>query len=117
MIAWWTDQTAGLIGAVAGSSTGLLGGLVGTIAGIFGPRGKFKRLVFGLAWFMIIGGAISLVAGLFALVAHQPYAVWYPLVLLGGVNVVLLSALMPVIARGYRQADARRLEAEELRRS
>jgi len=47
----------------------------------------------------------------------QPYAVWYPLLLAGCLDVMVFSILLPIILRGYRQAEARQLEAEELRRS
>jgi hypothetical protein len=49
---------------------------------------------------------------------HQPYAVWYPLVLVGGLSSLLIGTLWPTVIRtAYRQAEIRRLEAEELRRS
>src|SRR3954447_10921655 len=114
MTPWWTQQTAGWIGAIAGSGSGLLGAAVGTIAGIYAPRGKGKRVVYALFVVAIIGGVAALALGLFALATGQPYVVWYPLVLLGGMNALLFCCLTPVIRRVYRQAEARRMEAEEL---
>jgi MFS family permease len=117
MTPWWTQQTAGWIGAIAGSANGILGGVIGTVAGIYGQRGKGKRLVYALVAVALVGGAASLAVGLFALMTGQPYMVWYPLVLIGGMDTLLFSVLTPVIRRVYRQAEARRMEAEELRRT
>lgn len=115
MIPWWSEHTAGWIGAIAGTATGLLGGLIGTLAGVFVPRGKLKRLVYGLFTFAIAFGIVALTVGLYALAAHQPYAVWYPLTLVGALNVLGFGIVVAIVPRGYRQADARRLEARELR--
>lgn len=117
MTPWWTDAQAGLIGGIAGGGLGVLGGVFGTICGICAPRGKCKTLVYGLAAFMIGGGIVSLIAGIVALILHQPYGVWYPLLLIGVVGTAVVGGLMPVIRRRYQEADKRRLEAEELRRS
>lgn len=117
MNCWWTAQQAGLIGGVAGSVVGILGGILGTIAGIYAPKGKLKGLVYGLAATIIGFGGISLVAGIVALLLRQPFFVYYPLILVGFVCVISLGSLVPVIRLRYREADHRRLEAEEIRRS
>jgi hypothetical protein len=117
MVPWWNDHTAGWIGAVAGTANGLLGALAGTLAGILVPRGKAKQLIYALMTFGPVCGIAALVVGFAALGLHQPYAVWYPLILVGGMDTLLFGILMPVITGGYRKADARRMEAEELRRS
>jgi hypothetical protein len=114
---WWTAQQAGLIGGVAGSVVGIMGGLLGTIAGIYAPQGKLKGLVYGLTATIIGAGGISLITGIVALLLGQPYFVYYPLLLIGSVCVISLGSLVPVIRLRYREADHRRLEAEEIRRS
>ncbi len=114
---WWTDQQAGMIGGIAGSAVGILGGLIGTIAGIAAPRGRLKRLVLGTMFTMVVAGATALAVGLYALAIHQPYAVWYPLVLIGGISVLVFAALIPTLRARYRQAELRRLDAEQFRRS
>jgi MFS family permease len=114
---WWTDQQAGLFGGIAGGVGGLLGGIFGTLAGICAPRGKCKMLVVGLALFMIGAGIISLVVGVVALALQQPYGVYYPLLLIGVVCTTVFGVGLPVVLQRYREADNRRLEAEELRRS
>ena len=117
MSAWWNDQTAGLIGAIAGTAEGMLGAGIGTLAGILVPRGKCRKLIYGLMAFALLSGVGALIAGLAAVAMHQPYVVWYPLVLMGAMGTLLYSCLLPVVIGGYRKADVRRLEAEELRRS
>ena len=96
---------------------GVLGGTVGTVAGICAPRGKCKGLVFGLATFLMGMGIISLIAGVAAVLLHQPFGVYYPLILLGFISTACMGGLLPVIRLRYRQADSRRLDAEEFRRS
>ena len=73
--AWWSDQAGGLIGAIGGSIIGCLGGLIGTFAGL----GKARGLVVPICVGLIVFGVACLIAGVVALVASQPYAVYYPL--------------------------------------
>lgn len=117
MDAWWSDQTAGLVGGIAGSVVGILGGTLGTLAGICAPKGKCKSLVYALTGLIITSGVITLVVGIVAVVLRQPFFVWYPLILVGCVTTFVVGGITPVIALRYRQAEMRRLEAEEFRRS
>jgi hypothetical protein len=117
MTPWWNGQTSNWIGVIVGTSCGVLGGVIGTLAGIFAPRGKLKWLVFGSMVLALLAGVVSLAVGIVALCAQQPYAVWYPLILVGGILTLAPGGLTPVVYRAYRQAGARRLEAAELRRS
>ena len=114
---WWTAQQAGWLGGIGGTVCGVFGALLGTVGGICAPRGKCKGLVHLLIMGPLCLGALWLVAGVVAIVMGQPYHVWYPLVLLGGITTFVFGALLPVFRARYRQADVRRLEAEELRRS
>jgi hypothetical protein len=113
---WWTPADAGMIGGVIGVVVGLLGAAVGTLAGIFAPRGQLRQVVLGLHAGAIVAGGCLLVAGITAATLGQPYAVWYPLVLGGGIASVVMGSLLPVVLARYRQADARRLAAEQFRR-
>lgn len=113
---WWTDQQAGLIGAIGGSAIGLFGGIYGTVAGICGPRGKCKTLVFAMTYVAIVVGWSLVGLGIIALTQHQPYAVWYPLLLGGGMDGVLFTAFFFMVKARYREAENRRLDAEQLRR-
>lgn len=115
MLEWWTASNAGLFGGIAGSVVGLLGATFGTAGGILAPRGKAKPLIVGGMLVVSTIGAAALVVGIVALIQGQPYHVWYPLLLLGGLTAGLFGGLTPVVLVRYRQADARRMESEQLR--
>ena len=117
MTPWWTSQQAGLIGGIAGSVVGVLGGIAGTLAGTLAPRGKARGFVMGLFVSMLAAGIVTLAVGIVAVAIGQPYAVWYPLVLLGGIMSIVTASILPGVRMRYRQAEARRLEAAELRRT
>jgi hypothetical protein len=116
MDAWWTAQQAGLIGGLGGGAIGMAGALVGSLS-FLAVRGKAKPLMVGLFGAMIGLGLCLLGAGAVALIQSQPYHVYYPLFLGGFVATCVFGALLPVILMRYRQADVRRLEAEQLRRA
>ena len=113
---WWTEQHAAYFGAIGGSALGGLGGLIGTLAGIYAPRGRLRRTVLGLMSAAVVVGVIFLIGGVIALIDHQPYAVWYPLLLLGIISTAVLGGLLPMVKSRYREAENRRLDAESLRR-
>jgi hypothetical protein len=112
---WFVNP--GLVGALLGSAVGVLGGGVyGPLVGTLAPQGKGRRLVFAYHWALVLAGCGLLVAGLTALAAGQPIHVW---AVLGGPGLLLAAILLPltpVLRARYRQADQRRLEAEEFRR-
>jgi len=108
--AWWDDRTAGLVGGIGGSILGCLGGLMGTLGGF----GKARRFVISLTILMILSGVAGLLAGLVALGAGQPYSVYYPLLLFGGVATVVCGGLLPVIRRRYAEIELRRMKAMDL---
>lgn len=116
LAAWWTGQQAGLIGGLMGSLCGLAGALVGVAGWLLIPRGRARGLVLGFMALMALVGIGCLAAGIIAIATGQPYAVWYPLLLLGALDAGLFGGMMPVIAARYRAVEARRLESEEIRR-
>lgn len=113
---WWTMQDGTWYGAFGGAALGVIGGCYGGLAGWLAPRGIGKRFFLTLHAGLVVLGVIGLVAGVVALSTSQPYHVWYPLVLGGGISTIVMGPLFPVILMRYRQADHRRLGAEELRR-
>lgn len=117
MSEWWTPVQAGWIGGIGGSAVGVVGAVVGGLSGYLVPRGKCKGLVLGLMVAGVCAGLAALVTGIVAVSIDQPYHVWYPLALLGTIPTLVLGPMVPVVMMRYRQAEARRLEAEELRRS
>jgi hypothetical protein len=113
---WWTEQQAGWIGAIGGTLFGLFGGVLGTVAGLCAPRGRCKPIVYALVVLLVAMGVVGLAAGFIALALRQHYAVWYPLVLIGGIASLMSCFVVPLVRLRYREADSRRLEAEQLRR-
>ncbi len=54
---------------------------------------------------------MALVVGVVALVAGQPYAVWYPLLLGGGICTVVFGAILLAVRARYRADELRRVQA------
>ena len=117
MIEWWNAQDGNLYGAIGGAVLGVVGGGIGAAAGVLAPRGKGRGLVLGAMAAVFVAGNVVLAMGVIAMMRGQPYHVWYPLTLCGGIVSLVIGPLLPVVNMRYRQAEARRMEAEGLRRS
>jgi hypothetical protein len=105
--AWWGARQAGWIGGVGGSVLGLLGGLIGTLASL----GRGRRFVTGATQVIILFGFLSAGAGLVALIGGQPYMVFYPLLLAGGVCVLVFGLNRKTILKRYQQIELRRMQS------
>ena len=99
---------------IFGAALGIVGGTLGSLAGTLAPRGKAKPLVMGLFVATIVACALMLVAGVVAFLQGQPYGVWYGLGLPGGIGLLTLGGLLPVLKARYREAEERRLSATDL---
>ena len=117
MTDWWTTQTGTLIGAFGGAGIGVVGGCFGAAVGVLAPRGIAKKFVLTLHAALVCIGVLTLIAAIVALVTSQPYHVVFPLALIGFITTVVLGPLYPVVLLRYRQAEHRKLEAEQLRRA
>jgi hypothetical protein len=102
--AWWSDQKAGLLGGIGGGLIGCLGSLCGWLA----AKGKARNFVTAALLFLTAIGAMLGIAGIVALALHQPYGVWYPLIL----TAILLLSICPASLRQFR----RKYQELELRR-
>jgi len=109
--AWWSSQTAGLLGALGGSLLGLLGAAIGSLAG----RGRARKLVLGLAWAILGAGVGAFALAIVALLDSQPREVWFPLFLFASIALVFL-ALIPSLRRRYAAMELRRIQSEDLGR-
>ena len=116
---WFDPMQFGMyFGAIGGSAAGILGGTLGALTGALAPRGKARTLVVGGWVFLMVVGVASLAMGVVAVIARQPYAIWYPLVLMGALLTGLTTSLLFArVLPTYRAAEARKLAAEELRRA
>lgn len=108
---WWGDRTAGLVGGVAGGVVGILGGLVGWLGG----TGRARRFVLGLTRTLIAAGTMTLVAGAVAWSREQPYAVYYPLLLVGGISALVFATSLPTLRKRYEAQELRRMRALDIR--
>lgn len=104
------DRAVGLIGGVAGGLVGCLGALIGVLA----SRGRAKRFVTIALVSLAIGGTLAFAAGVVALSRSQPYAVYYPLLLIGFLATVIPLGLRPSIRRRYEEIELRRMRAHDL---
>lgn len=111
---WFTES--GLVGGLLGGAVGVLaGGVYGPLVGVLMPRGQARSFILGFHWVLVAIGLGLAGLGLFALINGQPYAVWYVLVLPGGLLTTLMLFLTPMVHRGYRDAEYRRADAEAFR--
>ena len=96
-----------------GTAFGVLGGVWGALVGVMAPRGKGKAGLVGSGLVLIGLAAGSLIAGLVGLWAGQPYGVWYGLILPGFIGLFVLGPMLPVVLLRYRQAEGRKIQAED----
>jgi hypothetical protein len=114
---WFEPNTFGAwYGAMAGGVGGSLVGLWGALAGTLAPRGKGRGLVLGGFGVFFVCGLASLGLGVAALASGQPYGIWYPPLMVGIVLSGVIGGLLPAVRKRYAEAEARRLEAEGIRR-
>lgn len=108
----WFDPN--LYAWIPGTLLGVAGGILGSLAGTLAPRGKGKGLVLSCFALALTASAILLIAGIVAFIQAQPYGVWYGLGLPGLLGCTVLGALFPMILKRYREAEERRLAAQDL---
>ncbi len=97
-----------------GTLFGCLGGLWGACAGMLAPQGKARGFVVGFAALLLAMSVIFLTAAVVALCEGQPYGIWYGLGLPGLLGLVVLGPNLPTVFLRYRQAEERRMAAQDL---
>ncbi|MGD0552097.1 MAG: hypothetical protein ABSB25_05540 [Sedimentisphaerales bacterium] len=122
--AWWNDRTAGwLLGGIGGGVGGSVIGTIWLIIGILTGLGTGRKVCFWLLGitfaFGLIVMTVGLGSGLAALAFSQPYAVWYPLLLLGFllgmVSTILCLVLFRPIKLRYEQVELRKMHAMDIK--
>jgi hypothetical protein len=103
--AWWSDSTAGLIGGITGGTVGSLASLLAWLA----SKGKSRSFVLGASVTLIGLGIVSTLAGVGAIYLNQPYAVWFPLLLIGVILVSVLPARLKQFQKQYEEIELRRI--------
>lgn len=100
-------RVATLIGAIGGTLVGLWGAL----AGVLVSRGKARGFVLGSASLLIVAGAVILASGVFSVIDGQPYAVYYPLMLFGGILVVAVGIIRAYLPRRYEAVELQKMQS------
>ena len=103
--AWWSDRAGNLAGGIFGSVVGCLGGLMGWLS----SKGRARSFVLNTARALTALGIAATVTGLVAVTGHQPYGVWYPLLLVGVICVLVFPACLRVCLQRYRAIELRRM--------
>jgi hypothetical protein len=85
----------------------VLGGTLGLLV----SRRRARGLVVGTTIAFGVLGAGLVLTGAVAVAVSQPYAVWYPLLLMGGLLMVMSFVLRAVARRAYTDAELRRMRA------
>lgn len=117
MTEWMSAHDANILGAVLGAVIGGIGGGVGgPLIGYLAPRGKAKGAVLGVMAVLAVAGVGMLITAVIAWIQGQPGYVIHPFLLVGGVTTIVVGGLMPVVRQRYREAEQRKLNAEEFRR-
>lgn len=114
---WWSQSFGTYLGAFGGAGIGIIGGTLGAAMGFLAPKGKCKTLVLSTMGLVIAASAVLLVTGIIALIIGQPRHVWYGPMLIGFIGTIVLGSLFPMVLMRYRQAEARRMDAETFKRS
>jgi hypothetical protein len=104
---WWSEENAGSIGGIGGSIIGIMGAIVGTLGGF----GKAQRFVLATMIILVFLGVVCLVAGVFAYFSHQPYEVYYPLLLGGTILTAVFGGNFYTLRHRYRQIELRKMAA------
>jgi hypothetical protein len=106
-IAWWSDRTAGALGGGAGALIGVLGATIGALA----ARRRGRAAVLAAMKVLFACGVALLVVGLIAVIRDQPYAVVFPLLLLGTILVAVFGGGYRSTRRAYEAAELRKMQA------
>lgn len=101
-------------GWLPGTLLGVAGGIWGSLLGVLAPRGKGKTLLMGACFLMLAIASVMMAAGLVGWTTGQPWLVWYPLLLPGILTLAVLGPLGFVARTRYREAELRRMQAQEL---
>jgi len=107
---WFGSRSAALLGAIGGTLIGLWGALIG----ILSSRGKARRFVLASVNALLVIGMASLVGGVVALATAQPYAVYYPLLLIGIILVVVFGKMRGSLSARYEQLELKRMQSMDV---
>lgn len=108
--AWWSNRQAAFVGGLGGAGFGILGGLLSWLT----ARGQGRSFVLTTAAALIAVSLIALISGALAIVLGQPYSVYYPLLLLGGLGVLIMPSRMRAMRQRFTDLELRRIKGHDL---
>jgi len=113
----WMDPTRFGIwyGGMGGGFMGSCAVMLGIAAAVLASRGKGRNFILGTFTFMKWFGRVNLGLGLYAIYQHQPFGIWYPLIVIGLLFSVLFTLLRPVVRKRYEEVQQQM--ASRLRRA
>ncbi|HEX6230269.1 MAG TPA: hypothetical protein VF029_00985 [Actinomycetota bacterium] len=104
---WWSDRTAGLMGAVGGTLIGVLGAAIGALV----SRGRARAFTMAAIGSAFAVGVALVLVGLVAIGMGQPPAVTFTLLLGGGIVAAVFGVGLRSARRAYADAELRRMRA------
>jgi hypothetical protein len=107
---WFDGRSAALLGGIGGAVIGLWGALIGILA----SRGKARHFVLGSANALLVIGIASLVGGVVAAATAQPYAVYYPLLLIGIILVIVFGKMRGNLSARYEQLELKKMQSMDV---
>ena len=107
---WINNRNAALLGAIGGCLIGLWGAVIGVVS----SRGKARRFVLGSANALLLIGIASLGGGVAAIASAQPYAVYYPLLLIGIILLAVIGKLRGTLSARYEQLELKRMQSMDV---
>lgn len=112
----WFDVSTGIwIGALGGSLLGIIGGTLGAIASKLAPKGKCRGLILNTMKILIAIGILFLITGIIAFFVGQPYHVWYPLTLLGGIASFVIPFPYLQIKKMYTASELKKMYIDDMK--
>lgn len=107
---WFSERTAGIVGGCLGGFVGILGAITGVLA----SRCRARGFVLGLLKLEMLLGVACLTLGAMAVYRAQPYAVYYPLLLIGVLCIGIPGGLHRHVAARYREGELRKMQALDI---
>ncbi|MDH4048514.1 MAG: hypothetical protein OEV63_10315 [Gammaproteobacteria bacterium] len=104
---WFGDRSAGLLGGIGGALIGLWGALIGVLS----SRGKARLFVVASVNVLVVIGVASLVGGVVAIATAQPYAVYFPLLLVGVILVAVFGKMRGKLSAQYEQLELKKMQS------
>lgn len=107
-VQWWTNPQSGLVGGAIGSFLGILGGLIGLAV-----WKKSNRMAINVCAIAILFSLIALISGLAAACLGQPFHVFYPLLLVGGIGLTTIGFNSRNLLRRIQDDELNKIRAAD----